>query len=187
MAEDSRVSCNEFVSSFYLELDPLEIQTVQKETIHPRKSYKMNSSCADILLFAQYKWHISRPSLLADTKDVMDNTTTQKFWLDVQLRWGDYDSHDIERYSRAKFLDYTTDNMSIYPSPNGILIAIDLAYNLYSAYGNWFPGMKELIRQAMAKIIKANPALYVLRERIRKGLQLYSSEPTEPYLTFKLF
>jgi len=25
---------------------------VQKETIHPRKSYKMNSSCADILLFA---------------------------------------------------------------------------------------------------------------------------------------
>lgn len=26
------------------------------------------------------------------------------------------------------------------------------------------------------------PALYVLRERIRKGLQLYSSEPTEPYL-----
>ncbi|CDJ43931.1 pre-mRNA splicing factor prp8, putative, partial [Eimeria tenella] len=29
---------------------------------------------------------------------------------------------------------------------------------------------------------RANPALYVLRERIRKGLQLYSSEPTEPYL-----
>lgn len=52
-----------------------------------------------------------------------------------------------------------------------------------SAYGNWFPGMKPLIRQAMAKIIKANPAFYVLRERIRKGLQLYSSEPTEPYLT----
>lgn len=30
--------------------------------------------------------------------------------------------------------------------------------------------------------MQANPALYVLRERIRKGLQLYSSEPTEPYL-----
>ena len=37
--------------------------------------------------------------------------------------------------------------------------------------------------QAMQKILKANPALYVLRERIRKGLQLYSSEPTEPYLS----
>ena len=48
-------------------------------------------------------------------RDTMDNTTTQKYWIDVQLRWGDYDSHDIERYARAKFLDYTTDNMSIYP------------------------------------------------------------------------
>ena len=61
----------------------------------------------------------------------MDATTTQKYWLDVQLRWGDYDSHDVERYARAKFLDYTTDNMSIYPSPTGVMIAIDLAYNLH--------------------------------------------------------
>merc|ERR1719204_367393 len=168
---------------FDQELDALEIETVQKETIHPRKSYKMNSSCADILLFAAYKWNVSRPSLLADTKDVMDSSTTQKYWLDVQLRWGDYDSHDVERYARAKFLDYTTDNMSIYPSPTGLLIAIDMAYNLHSAYGHWFPGAKPLVQQAMAKIMKANPAMYVVRERIRKGLQLYSSEPTEPYLS----
>ena len=33
------------------------------------------------------------------------------------------------------------------------------------------------------QIMKANPAMYVLRERVRKGLQLYSSEPTEPYLS----
>jgi len=79
-------------------------------------------------------------------------------------------------------LDYTTDNMSLYPSPTGVLIAVDLAYNLHSGFGNWFPGAKPLLQQAMAKIIKANPALYVLRERVRKGLQLYSSEPTEPYL-----
>jgi len=71
--------------------------------------------------------------------------------------------------------------MSIYPSPTGVMIGMDLAYNLWSAYGNWFPGMKPLIQQAMAKIMKANPACHVLRERIRKGLQLYSSEPTEPY------
>ena len=169
---------------FDQELDALEIENVQKETIHPRKSYKMNSSCADVLLFAAYKWQITKPSLLHDTKDSFEGaTTTSKYWIDVQLRWGDFDSHDIERYARAKFLDYTTDNMSIYPSPTGALIAIDLAYNLYSGYGCWFPGAKPLMQQAMAKIIKANPALYVLRERIRKGLQLYSSEPTEPYLS----
>ena len=31
--------------------DKLLISTVQKEQVHPRKSYKMNSSCADIFLF----------------------------------------------------------------------------------------------------------------------------------------
>ena len=93
----------------------------------------------------------------------------------MQLRWGDFDSHDIERYARAKFLDYTTDNISIYPSPTGCLIAIDMAYNMHSAFGNWFPGIRTLNLQAMNKIMKANPAIYVLRERIRKGLQLYSS------------
>ena len=165
-----------------MELDSLEIETVQKETIHPRKSYKMNSSCADVLLFAAFKWQISKPSLLHEQKDSYDGTTTTKYWIDVQLRWGDYDSHDIERYSRAKFLDYTTDNMSIYPSPTGCLLGIDLAYNLHSGFGNWYLGSKQLIQQAMNKIMKANPALYVLRERIRKCLQLYSSEPTEPYL-----
>ena len=72
--------------------------------------------------------------------------------------------------------------MSIYPSPTGVMIGMDLAYNLWSAFGNWSPGMKPLVQQAMAKVMKANPACHVLRERIRKGLQLYSSEPTEPYL-----
>lgn len=222
-------------------------------------------SCADILLFASYKWQISRPSLITDANDNYDGTTSTRYWLDIQLRWGDYDrsdcaaarrrssfvtgrgcdrdqcsllllffclfdfnvrvrSHDIERYVRAKFLDYvrtrttprgsslrplffclfsighslvallssfsslfccfvflqTTDNMSLYPSPTGVLIGLDLAYNVQSGFGNWAPGFKPLLQQAMAKIMKANPALYVLRERVRKGLQLYSSEPTEP-------
>lgn len=153
------------------ELDALEIETVQKETIHPRKSYKMNSSCADILLFAAYKWPVAKPSLMADTNDQFDQKPTNKYWVDVQLRWGDFDSHDIERYVRAKFLDYTNDNMSVYPSPTGAMVGIDLAYNLHSAFGNWIPGMKPLVIKAMAKIMKSNPALYVLRERIRKALQ----------------
>ncbi|KAL0706666.1 hypothetical protein Bca4012_073092 [Brassica carinata] len=167
------------------ELEALEIETVQKETIHPRKSYKMNSSCADVLLFASGKWPMSKPSLLAESKDAFDQKASNKYWIDVQLRWGggDYDSHDIERYARAKFMDYTADSMSIYPSPTGVVIGIDLAYNLHSAFGNWFPGSKPLLTQAMNKIMKANPALPALRDRIRKGLQLYSSEPTEPYLS----
>jgi len=51
---------------FNQELEPLQIESVQKETIHPRKSYKMNSSCTNILLFLVYKWNISQPSLVTD-------------------------------------------------------------------------------------------------------------------------
>ena len=63
---------------FDQELDALEIETVQKETIHPRKSYKMNSSCADILLFAAYKWAMSKPSLIADTNDMFSEKPSNK-------------------------------------------------------------------------------------------------------------
>ncbi|OAA61907.1 pre-mRNA processing splicing factor 8 [Niveomyces insectorum RCEF 264] len=167
---------------FDQELESLGIETVLRETIHPRKSYKMNSSCADITLFPSHRFNVTRPSLLFDAKDQLEPTTTDKFWIDVQLRYGDYDSHDIERYTRAKYLDYTTDSMSLYPSPTGLMIGIDLAYNLYSAFGQYFPGLKILMQQAMAKIMKANPALYVLRERIRKGLQLYASESNQEFL-----
>lgn len=58
---------------------------------------------------------------------------------------------------RAKYLDYTTDNMSLYPSSSGCMIVVDLAYNLYSAFGNWFPGVKPLIRMAMAKARSISP------------------------------
>ena len=112
----------------------MEIETVQKETIHPRKSYKMNSSCADILLFAAYKWTISKPSLMADQSDMFDQKPSNKYWIDVQLRWGDYDSHDVERYTRAKFLDYTTDNMSIYPSPTGMPSLLSATYKVAEAW-----------------------------------------------------
>lgn len=167
------------------ESDSLGISKVSKEVIHPRKSYKMNASCCDILLVLNSKMEMTRPSLLNDYKSDSESSklSSNKFWIDIQLRWGDYDSHNIERYARRKYLDYS-DNSSncTYPSPSGILIAIDLAYNLFSVYGNWFSGLKPLIQQKMEKIMKSNPALYVLRERIRKALQLYSSEPSEPYL-----
>lgn len=163
------------------ELEVLQIDNVEKQAIHPRKSYKMNSSTADIVLTSTYKWKVSKPSLLNEKDDKMEIPATT-FWIDVQLRYGDYDSHDISRYARSKFLDYTTDGMSSYPSPTGIIIAIDLAYNMYDVYGNWFPGLKPLVHNAMREIMKANPALYVLRERIRKGLQLYQSQPQEAFL-----
>ncbi|SCW03879.1 LAFE_0H01046g1_1 [Lachancea fermentati] len=164
------------------EMDMLQIAAVNKEAIHPRKSYKMNSSAADITITSTFRWNTSRPTLLHQPDRSLDEITTEKMWIDVQLRYGDYDSHDISRYVRAKFLDYTTDNVSMYPSPTGIMVGIDLAYNMYDAYGNWFDGLKILMQNGMKTIMKANPSLYVLRERIRKGLQIYQSQTQEPFL-----
>lgn len=43
------------------------------------------ASRADILLFAAYKWPMSKPSLMAESNDVFDQKPTNKFWLDVQV------------------------------------------------------------------------------------------------------
>lgn len=165
------------------EKEVLLIESVDKESVHPRKSYKMNSSAADVIIKGLSDWDVARPSMLHDANDSYNLIKTSKMWIDVQLRYGDYDSHDISRYVRAKFLDYTTDNTSMYPTPTGLMIGIDLAYNMYDAYGNWMNGLKPLMQNGMKTIMKANPALYVLRERIRKGLQIYQSNVQEPFLS----
>jgi len=36
--------------------------------------------------------------------------------------------------------------MSLYPSPTGVLIGIDLAYNMHSGYGHYFLGAKPLLQ-----------------------------------------
>lgn len=43
----------------------------------------------------------------------------------------------------------------------GVMIGLDLAYNLHSAFGNWFPGSKPLIAQAMNKIMKVLDFYYL--------------------------
>jgi pre-mRNA-processing factor 8 len=155
----------------------------------------MNSSCADLLLFASHRWSVCPPSMLHDSKDTMTTTTTNKFWIDIQLRYGDYDSHDIERYTRAKYLDYVNDGrslmlhllltftdfvlaMSIYPSPTGLMVGIDLAYNLHSAYGQYFPGLKTLMQQALAKVMVSfslpTQSRIMLIFYARKRILLYS-------------
>ncbi|KAF9643342.1 hypothetical protein BDM02DRAFT_3132491 [Thelephora ganbajun] len=112
------------------------IRLMRRETIHPRTSYKVNSSCADILLLSPYKRNVTRPTLATDVKNVSDGTTGDKYRVDIQLRWGGFGSHDIERYTRAEFLEYILGSTNIYPSPVGVMIGMNLAYNLWSAHGN---------------------------------------------------
>ena len=53
-------------------------------------------------LFAAFKWQVSKPSFMNEDKDVFDQEPSNKYWLEFQLDWGDFDSHDIKRYRRVK-------------------------------------------------------------------------------------
>lgn len=163
-------------------LTQLQIDYVTKETIHPRKSYKMNSSCADLIMVSQNKWPSTEPCFVNDNKPFHTDFQTTRFWVDVQLRWGDYDAHDIERYTRSLFYSYTSGTQSMYPSSTGILVGIDLCYNEWTAFGTWIPGLQELIDKVMKHVMQFNPSIAVMRERVKKSLQLYTSEIPEPAL-----
>ena len=164
VAEDPRVCGDGYLPGAGPGARRVEIETVQKETIHLRKSYKMNSSCADILLFAAYKGNSSPPSWATPrTPSIRSRAISTGSTCSCD---GATSTRTIERAS-AKFLDYTTDNMSIYPSPTGVMVGIDLAYNS-RGIRELVPWCEATMQQAMAKIMKANPALYVLRERVRR-------------------
>ena len=165
----------------------LQIDTITKQVIHPRKSYKMNSSCADIIMIATDHWEVSDPTFYSDTSPNYSGFYSNRFWIDVQLRWGDYDSHDIERYTRGLFSAYTTDTNTLYPSETGIMVGIDLCYNTFTVYGTFFRGLQEVITQAMKNVMSFNSSISVLRERVRKSLQLFSSDPSEPALNTSNF
>jgi pre-mRNA-processing factor 8 len=162
-------------------LDALQVMDVKIEQVHPKKSFTLTNSCADIVLQAATRWPVCKPSLLSHEADSFQDFTTNVFWIDVQLRWGDYDRHNIAQYAREKYFDYTKN--SRYPNATGIILAIDLAYNCHAAFGYWIPGVKDIISKAISKIMKQNPTLFMLRTRMRRSLQLYSSDPTEAHLS----
>ena len=40
-------------------------------------------------------------ALSSQVEGVLDGTTSNKYWIDVQLRWGDFDTHDIGQRTKT--------------------------------------------------------------------------------------
>ncbi|CCW68908.1 unnamed protein product [Phytomonas sp. Hart1] len=161
----------------------LSAASVTLQQQHPQKSYTFTSSAADIIMVSAARWPVTnKPTSLTDeVSDEYKGLTTGKFWIDIQLRWGNYDSHNIAEYARKKFYEYGTSKM--YPFPSGVIIAIDIAYNCHSAFGHWIPGLKPLMVKLMQAIMRSSPALNTLRDRMKRDLGLFSSNPTESSLS----
>nr|UXY86768.1 splicing factor Prp8 [Cryptomonas paramecium] len=153
------------------------VRNIQKEMIHPKKSYANSFSCADIILYPVSSWKIQRPCLLGniDTTYFLGDYS-DAFWLDLKLKWNNFDSHDIERASRVDFLSYTKNTKSIYPSKIGAIISIDLAYNIFSGYGYWFNNFNIFLHGMISRIMISNFSLHILRERIKKSLKFHDQD-----------
>eukprot|EP00477_Mikrocytos_mackini_P002140 GAHX01002346.1.p1 GENE.GAHX01002346.1~~GAHX01002346.1.p1 ORF type:complete len:2012 (-),score=317.38 GAHX01002346.1:41-6076(-) len=154
------------------QMNELNIHSVQKQNIHPKKSFKFDASCADIIL--KFK----------ESLDVKDTSIqTKYFWIDLQLKWGDVDNKDVQESCRRRYYGLTSHPLSVYPSPLGVVIVIDLCYSTWSMFGRTTDNIRTTIVDLMSKVMRLNPALWVLRERVRKSLQLHQSEPITAYIT----
>ncbi|KAL9368375.1 hypothetical protein Peur_039574 [Populus x canadensis] len=101
-----------------------------------------------IQIFRPHLWQKIRGNVVMDLCQVLDQELDALEIETVQEETNNPSMENLVLWPNL-IMDYTPDNMSIYPSPTG---------------------SKPLLAQAMNKIMKSNPALYVLRERIRKGL-----------------
>lgn len=146
---------------------------VKRLEVHGKKSYRFGSSCADILLSGDF--YVYSPMSISEEVSG-DATKCNGLWVDVQLRWGDYDKRDSHKYAKARFMECTGDPQTRYPAGNGFVVVLDLCYNTWSSYGNLNGELKAVVGRSMEKIIVENPMLHVLRERLRKTLQLYTSD-----------
>lgn len=174
---------NDVASKLKNSMTLLGLASVSLQQQHPQKSFTFTSSSPDILLVSAARWPVSvKPNgIMEQLQEEFQQLTTPKFFIDVQLRWGNYDSHNIAEYARKKFFEYSVAKM--YPFFSGIVIAIDLAYNCYSAYGYWIPGLKPFLTKLMNVIMKNNITLNTLRDRMKRDLGLFSSSPTEASLS----
>ncbi|TBU16093.1 subunit of U5 snRNP spliceosome [Ordospora colligata] len=146
---------------------------------HSKKSYRAGSSSADILLEGDFfVLDVLCISELMNERSIGSEElkNVDGLWIDVQLRWGDYERNDCHKYSKSRFFEGVSDPLTKYPGKYGMVIVIDLCYNTWSVYGNMNEELAIVLKRSFATIIEKNSMLIVLRERIRKALQLYTSD-----------
>lgn len=149
---------------------------VRRMEVHSKKSYRFGSSSADIVLCGNFYVHLPGSSLDSEGGDGSDVRNCKELWVDVQLRWGDYDKRDTDKYAKVRFTECVTDPLTRYPTDKGFVVALDLCYNTFSVYGNLSRELRLVLNTSMERIITDNVTLHILRERLRKALQLYTSD-----------
>jgi pre-mRNA-processing factor 8 len=146
---------------------------VEVQNVPTRKSINFNVGCSDLVLTGNF--YVSEPCSLTD-QIKGDLINVKKLWIDVQLRWGDFDKNDCNKYAKVKYVEYVSNPMSNYQDRYGLVIVFDLCYNTYAGYGYSSQKMTKYLTDSSQNILKNNLSLHILRERLRKTLEIYTSE-----------
>ena len=70
----------------------------------------MNYSCVDITLYTNNLCECSKMNFLYNEINNSITIQSNKYQINVQLKWGDFDQYDIDTYSKFKFFEYSNDN-----------------------------------------------------------------------------
>lgn len=91
-----------------------------------------------------------------------------ELWVDVQLRWCNYDDRDISKQAEHVFKSHRTQQ--------GFVVLFDLCYSRFAVYG-YMPGDLIKLRDLCSVVLKTDALVGVLRERIRRALGLWVDGP----------
>lgn len=110
-----------------------------------------------------------------DTKLCDENTGkvqakhVDELWVDVQLRWCNYDDRDVGKQAEHVFKGHRTHQ--------GFVVLFDLCYSRFAIYG-YMPRDLVKLRNLCDMLLKTDTLVGVLRERIRRALGLLVDSPT---------
>ena len=137
------------------------ISKISKETIHPRKSYQLNHSAADITLYCANisGWEIG-------------DAYTASCWLDFQITWGSIDD-DPSAMAKSFYLKMLKTNS--YVNDIGAVIMFDLVKLDFGIYGKLPTGLFETLNEIIRGVSNSNVSIFALKDRIKKSLHIEST------------
>ena len=132
---------------------------VRRCDVHAKKSLRIGDTAPDFIITG-----VSGAIAPAGGEEA----AADELWVDVQLRWCNYDDRNLGAQAESLFERHR--------SRNGFVVLFDLCYAQAAVFGLIPRDVPELAA-CCSTLLRTNPLVAVLRERIRGALGLRSTEP----------
>lgn len=104
-------------------------------------------------------------------------------WMDLQVRWSNYDSPSIQKYAKSRYEDIISDPLNKDRTKMGFVVAIDILYKEIEVYGYMPTNLKlpklgtikeyDLLKKRILKVLGLNTDLkiYDIKDFMKKPCQ----------------